>query len=155
MNAKYVIPKEICTTFSNKNFLLFDSGQFDAERIVIFGTMENILHLKHNNVWLCDATFQSCPKNFEQLFIIVCKIRNKNIPLLFCFMKKKNIICYNRIFNYLKDKQACIGPKHFVIDFEAAMFSSIHFVFENSKLYGVPFILGRFYIDEYKIKGIV
>ncbi|KAG0436222.1 hypothetical protein DMUE_4329 [Dictyocoela muelleri] len=86
----YDIFLEITKTLNkNEDFLLYDSGMKDINRIIIFGTKSNILHLSHNNIWLEDGTFKSCPANFEQLFTIQCKIRQRYLPLLFCFMKKR------------------------------------------------------------------
>lgn len=46
----------------------------NIERIIIFTTEENLMHLAHNGEWIRDGTFAVAPKNFEQLF----KMQSRN-----------------------------------------------------------------------------
>jgi hypothetical protein len=61
-------------TNENKNFLQYDSGTKDENRILIFKTDDNLKYLLYSRVLVCDGTFKSAPTNFEQLFIIQEKI---------------------------------------------------------------------------------
>ncbi|EEQ81285.1 hypothetical protein NCER_102363 [Vairimorpha ceranae BRL01] len=86
---EYDISYELTKTTRGKKFLFYDSGIHDENRIVVFTTDENILHLINCKIMICDSTFKSAFKNFEQIFILQCNVRNKNLPLLYCFMKNK------------------------------------------------------------------
>ncbi|KAF7692959.1 hypothetical protein CDIK_2353, partial [Cucumispora dikerogammari] len=141
--GNYDIPIEITKTRKGDQFLHFDSGPSDPERILIFTTEENLRHVGLNSTWLCDATFKCVPVNFEQLFIIQCLIREKYLPLVFVFMKKKNTSSYKKIFFFLSEKGIKQPPKAFVIDFEQAIYSAIREIYPEACLYGCLFHLGQ------------
>ncbi|KAG0441385.1 hypothetical protein DMUE_1087 [Dictyocoela muelleri] len=46
------IPSSYKFTFSNEQFLQFDSGKSDSDRILIFSTDKNISYVKKSYVWL-------------------------------------------------------------------------------------------------------
>ncbi|KAG0423267.1 hypothetical protein DMUE_6160, partial [Dictyocoela muelleri] len=55
------IPDSIKYTSSSEIFLQYDSGETTSDRILIFTTDTNLMHLNHCNEWFCDGTFKSCP----------------------------------------------------------------------------------------------
>ena len=55
-------------TFSNRNFLLYDSGP-GASRMLMFATKENFDFLSMSSIWLADGTFKTVPAIFCQLYI--------------------------------------------------------------------------------------
>jgi hypothetical protein len=88
-NQNYDIPEELRVTMKAQQFLQFDNGIDNEERIVIFFTKEILNYLKISKTWLCDGTFYSSPSSYEKLFTIQTNVRNKFISLVHCFMKKK------------------------------------------------------------------
>ena len=62
-----------------KNFIRFDSGQNDHERIILFGDPEMLRVLETSNVWLADGTFKVTPEMFYQLYSIHVSL--SGIPL--------------------------------------------------------------------------
>lgn len=88
-DANYDIPQEIMVTKRGLQFLYFDSGMEDLERILIFTTQDNIAHLAQNKIWLCDGTFFAAPTGYEQLFTVQCFVRGKHVPLVHIFMKNR------------------------------------------------------------------
>jgi hypothetical protein len=100
------IPEQFFRTLGSKiDFLLHDSGINENERIVIFATEQNLIHLQYNTIWVCDSTFSVVPQNYEQFFTIQGLVRGKYVPLLFCSMKKKNIRSYDAIFRIMLEKK--------------------------------------------------
>ncbi|KAG0439129.1 hypothetical protein DMUE_2646, partial [Dictyocoela muelleri] len=140
----YDIPLEITKTLTkNEDFLLYDSGMGDEDRVIILGTKSNIFHLSYNKIWLGDDTFKSCPGIFEQLYTIQCKLRGKYLPLLYCFMKRKNIHSYNKLFTFLKEGKKLTGLEHIIFDFEYDSQASFKKVFPNAQQHGCNFHLGQ------------
>ena len=96
---------------------LHDSGVLEEERILIFGTLENIQHLKYSKIWVCDGTFAAVPKPFSQLFTIQRFIRGKFFPLIFCMMKKRNVLFYEKLFTFLLMQNTELNPVSIILDF--------------------------------------
>ena len=133
------IPEEIKYTVSGARFLLYDSGVRDLERIVIFSTETNLIHLNYNKTWVCDGTFSVVPSNFEQLYTIQIQIRNKFVPILFCLMKRKNSRSYEKLFELLKNVYHVTDPHNIIMDFEQASFNMHSNVFPSSTIHGCLF----------------
>ncbi|KAG0442096.1 hypothetical protein DMUE_0540, partial [Dictyocoela muelleri] len=74
------IPFSIKNTYSQEIFLLYDSGLTDISRVLLFSTETHMLYLENSNAWFCDGTFKSCPREFEQLYTIMGRIKGQNIP---------------------------------------------------------------------------
>ncbi|KAF7685005.1 hypothetical protein CDIK_4246, partial [Cucumispora dikerogammari] len=85
----YDIPQEICVTKNDEQFLYFDSGKDNENRVIVFTTEQNVDHLRMNKIWVSDGTFKTAPKEFDQLFTIQCSIRGKYVLLYHCFIKKE------------------------------------------------------------------
>ncbi|KAG0440845.1 hypothetical protein DMUE_1456, partial [Dictyocoela muelleri] len=98
IDKNYDIPIELHKTSKNKKFLNFDSGMEDINSIVVFTTEENLEHFQYSNIVICDGTFKSAPSNFEQLFTFKSNVRNTNLPLIYCFMKKNEVRHVTRTF---------------------------------------------------------
>ncbi|KAG0423913.1 hypothetical protein DMUE_6119, partial [Dictyocoela muelleri] len=141
----YDIPSELQKTNDDKQFLFFDSGMNDENRVIIFTTDSNLVHLENSQILICDGTFKSAPSSFEQIFTLQCKLRDMFLPMMFCFMKHKNESSYNAIFNWIKVKNnnILLASKSIILDFEIASYNSICKMFTNSKLYGCSFHLGQ------------
>ena len=59
--ASMVLPDGI-TELPNGEFLLFDSGEGDHERLIIFGTQRNLETLTHATSLHMDGTFKIVPQ---------------------------------------------------------------------------------------------
>ena len=55
-------------TLTGKNFLLHDDG--DSNKILIFGTQENLLKLSELNTIYVNGTFSTCPSLLHHPFTI-------------------------------------------------------------------------------------
>lgn len=141
----YDIPSELQVTVEKKQFLLYDSGIKDKNRVLIFSTEANIRHIKLSKVLICGGTFKAAPAGFEQLFTIQGRIRDMYLPLMFCFMKNRQEISYEKIFSWIRNKNQNImkDSKSIIIDFELASYNVLNAFFTNSKIYGCNFHLGQ------------
>jgi hypothetical protein len=54
--------------------LIYDSGEKDENRMMIFSTESDIIHLKNSDIWIIDGTFKVVLVNFEQMVIIQARI---------------------------------------------------------------------------------
>ncbi|KAG0428611.1 hypothetical protein DMUE_5809, partial [Dictyocoela muelleri] len=127
------IPEIIKYTFSSEKFLIYDSGDSNNNRILIFSTNTHISYLEHSESWYCDGTFKSCPTGFEQVYTIMGLIKRKCVPLVYILMKDRSKVSYlealNVINSYLK-KHA----KFITFDFEMAAFAAFSEIIKRSTL---------------------
>ncbi|KAG0440655.1 hypothetical protein DMUE_1575 [Dictyocoela muelleri] len=106
------IPENIKYTFSNEQFLQFDSDINDPNRFIIFTTETHLLYLENTRSWYCDGTFRSAPREFTQLYVIM-GICNSTQPLVYIFMKDKSKVSYVNAFSYLKSKMKIYKNQHY------------------------------------------
>ncbi|KAG0442190.1 hypothetical protein DMUE_0464 [Dictyocoela muelleri] len=137
------IPESIKVTFSNEIFLQKDTGVNDPERIIIFTTKTHLLHLENSDKWNCDGTFYSCPKTFQQLYVIMARVKSIDVPLVYAFMKNKSKSSYYKLFSYIKNNINDKYPEFIIIDFEMAALLAIREIFKYSKTQGCFFHLSQ------------
>ena len=58
------LPLQYQRSYANEQFLIFDSGQGDADRTFIFRTNRSLQLLSQSQNWLGDGTFKVCPQIF-------------------------------------------------------------------------------------------
>ncbi|KAG0441043.1 hypothetical protein DMUE_1339 [Dictyocoela muelleri] len=99
-NQSY-IPEEIKITNGGNPFYLYDSGEEDNERVIIFSTNCNLIHLENSDIWISDGTFKTSPPEYEQISTIMGLIYSKFFPLFYIFMKRRTMIAYSKAFEFL------------------------------------------------------
>lgn len=75
-----MIPEEYKFLENDENLLLFDTGERDVDRILVFGTESGLDDLVTYKDWACDGTFKGSPDMFYQLYMLHILIRNSSIP---------------------------------------------------------------------------
>ena len=68
--AEVLLPEEWTTTEDGRNFLLANDGE--EERILIFGTSQNVRHLCAASTTFMDGTFKISPKNILSSLRFTC-----------------------------------------------------------------------------------
>ncbi|KAG0441571.1 hypothetical protein DMUE_0952 [Dictyocoela muelleri] len=68
-------------THDDELFLQLDTGKSDKRRIFIFYRYEHLKLSTKTNCIMCDATFRSAPRGFEQLLALHATFFNKRIPI--------------------------------------------------------------------------
>jgi hypothetical protein len=141
--AEITIPETLQTSTRGSNFILWDSGMNDEERILMFGTMENINRLHSNEHWFMDGTFKVAPELFYQVFTIHALIDSKAVPLIYCLIQDKAEATYRRVLERIKELRPDLNPASIMCDFEKATHNAIQHVFPNAHLVGCLFHLGQ------------
>ncbi|KAF7693571.1 hypothetical protein CDIK_2298, partial [Cucumispora dikerogammari] len=139
----YDISQKICFTKNDEQFLYFDSRKDNENRVIVFTTKQNMNHIEMNKIWVCDGTFKTAPKEFEQLFTIQCLIRGKYVPLYHCFIKKRAEASYKIVFCVLFEKYRVKKPENIIMNFEQALFRSIKQCASGVKLWVCLFHLNQ------------
>ncbi|KAG0426819.1 hypothetical protein DMUE_5946 [Dictyocoela muelleri] len=105
MNSNDDIPDIIKKTEKGDDFYMYDFGINDPDRVLVFSTFSNIQHLSYNNVWICDGTFRSSPRDYYQIYTIMAVINHKTFPLAYFIMKRKSMLAYKNGLIFLKSNQ--------------------------------------------------
>ncbi|CAF0764984.1 unnamed protein product [Brachionus calyciflorus] len=92
------LPEEFKRSCNNEKFIIYDSGKDDTNRIILFGTENNLKLLKSHLNWYVDDTFDVCPDIFYQLFTIHVLLKGKNLPCIYCLLPNKTLETYTRVF---------------------------------------------------------
>lgn len=83
------MPEEFTFTCNKQKFIIFDSGNGDPNRIIMFGIEENLQLLKSNLNWYVDGTFDVAPELFYQLFTLHVFVKGKNLPCIYALLPDK------------------------------------------------------------------
>ena len=75
-----VLPGRYQVTQAGEQFMIFDRGVGDNERILIFVTQQGIHFLSNNSHWFMDGTFKLCPEIFYQIYTIHTLNNNQVFP---------------------------------------------------------------------------
>lgn len=122
-----------------------------TEKILIFSTVSNLVHLQKSEIWIMDGTFKTVPRLFHQLYSIhgfVGTGENKSImPLVFALMTSKSQECYSALFQEIIDFAANndieLNPVRVLTDFEQAPINAITYEFPGAIAKGCFFHLGH------------
>ena len=102
-------------------FCLNDSGNEGSERFIILGDKKKLNALGvHNKIWLCDGTFEICPRKLYQWYAVHIQIGGST-----------KISFSNRFFEALISLIGDGVPEKLLIDFQQAALSAISSLFET------------------------
>jgi len=104
-----VLPMEYQVTANNDQFLLFDSGVDDENRMLIFASNQAIQLLAISEDWFGDGTFKVCPDIFFQLYTIHARINQRVIPCVYALLPNKTRQTYERLFREISDRVLAVG----------------------------------------------
>ena len=82
----FEIPEEYSRLVDGENFLLYDSGCDDPNRILIFGTDRMMNVLKESDHWFMDGTFKVVPELFFQLYTVQALLFGSIIPCMYILL---------------------------------------------------------------------
>ena len=119
-----ILPLEYQQTANGEQFLIYDSGVGDAERIFIFASESGLRFLSECDHWYGDETFKVCPDLFFQLYTIHGQQNGNIYPCVFALLPNKTANTYVRffqeVFNRLDNQ-----PADILVDFERAAINAI------------------------------
>jgi hypothetical protein len=138
-----ILPDTMKVTTRSENFLLWDSGDQDTNRMFMFGTAANLQLLEQYPHWFMDGTFKVAPEIFLQVFTIHALIDNRSIPLIYVLMGTKTQADYERVFRKVLELRPSLTPISILIDFEQGSMNALSTVFPNATVLGCLFHLGQ------------
>jgi hypothetical protein len=137
------INEEYKKTDRGENFLLYDSGNNDNNRIIMFGTARNIALLNEFPHWCVDGTFKVAPQFFTQVYTVHALINNRALPMIYVLLNNKQQATYKRVFEKLMEIEPTLRPESIVSDFEISAINAINEVFPNAQITGCMFHLAQ------------
>ena len=121
-----VIPQHYCETEDEQNFLIFDSGVADPDRILIFSSEQQLQFLSISDHWFADGTFKVCPKVFFQVYTIHAEQGGKIFPCVFALLPNKTEVRYTRFYQEIFNRTDGDGPEDILIDFERSALNALN-----------------------------
>lgn len=125
-----------------KPFLLFDTN--DSDRVICYASEAGLNILRNCPGWHCDATFATAPAIYYQVLSIHAFIKNRTLPVVFIYMKNKDMICYKKVLELFKNTchekyRIVFNPASVMCDFEQALFKAFLFHFPKINISGCYF----------------
>jgi len=142
-NCNFEIPEEYKRLLDGENFLLYDSGCYDVNRFLIFGTERTLTLLNDSEHWFMDGTFKIVPALFFQLYTIQVLAFGSILPCMYILLPNKTQITYRRLFEEIKVLQPQVHPLTITIDFEKAAINAASECFPNVEIHGCFFHLAQ------------
>ena len=113
-------------TENGDQFLLYDSGVGDPERILIFSSQQAIQFLSSSDHWFADGTFKVCPDIYFQVYTVHAEQGGRIFPCVFALLPNKTEATYTRffreIFNVIINGN---NPNDILVDFEKSAMNGI------------------------------
>ena len=113
------IPESLKITHGGEEFLYYDSGSQDPEKLLIYATPSYLGVLEDSERWYCDGSFYTSRVVFYQVYTIHGEVALTNtyiIPLVYALLPNKKQETYSRLFKALN-----LSASSITIDFEIAV----------------------------------
>ena len=88
--------KSLLLSPAAKNFVRFDSGQNNQEKLILFGDPEMLRVLKNSNFWLADWTFKNTLKTFINFLLYILGVTPSGKYNFLPNKTEKNILSFLR-----------------------------------------------------------
>lgn len=122
------------TTSNGDNFILSDSGSDDENRVIIFGTQQNLSILKKCKMWRVDATFDVSPR-----CSISCTPFMGSLRYCTHYSQIRRLKPTKKIFQTVKSLCDDFQPDIILIDFETAVINALRTIFSAADLHARVF----------------
>lgn len=142
--AGFIIPDSIAKFQDGSNFLVYDSGSNDTDRILIFSSNYGLKALASATYIATDGTFKLSPSLWTQIITVHGVYAGfGSIPFVFGLLPNKKQETYLRFFNALKECIPGFSPTNCLSDFEVGLQNSVKIVFPNIEVHGCLFHLSQ------------
>ena len=119
--------------------MFFDSGDGEADKIIVFVSVQaRQLHVKSNN-WYIDGTLKVCPEIFYPLYTFHAQHNGRIFPCIFAFLLNKTETSYRRLMIAISISTNGRFPTDILINFEGGAINTIQTVFANANVNGCFF----------------
>lgn len=143
--AAIIIPEEYrmykISPDNMEEFLLWDSGEQDENRILIFGRQSTGAWTNQIEKLYVDGTFSLAPALFSQIFVIMAERGGFVLPVLYALLPNKEGQTYRRMFEAVKGFWPNLNPSSVSMDFEQAVIGAVRDTFPNCAVHGCLFHL--------------
>ena len=129
-----------------QEFLRYDSGKDDNERILVFGDPHMTSVLESSKFWLGDRTFKLSPKNFYQIYTLHVYILGIAPACLYALLPNKTEKTYSRLLDALDTFAPDCKPDKVLLDFEIAPINAFQKHHPTSILSGCYFHLTQNFV---------
>lgn len=132
-------------TTNGRDFLQYDSGLNDPDRILIFSTNQDLRNLSNSPILLADGTFKTVPTLFQQMYTLHGIVRGYCFPLVYCLCVRKDEATYRRIGGKTVElcqqmrRPATLQPRVVLTDFEMAAMNAARATFPDATIRGCLF----------------
>ena len=113
--------------------MLANDGSDD--KIVLFGTVENLRCLTEAESLFVDGTFSVCPSIFYQVFSIHIMKQGQTFPMVYALLPNKQWQTYSKTLMLMIDAMMTLGlnlsPATVVSDFELAIIQAVSLNFQQ------------------------
>ena len=103
-----------------KNFLLGNDG--DAEKLLIFGSVEGLNRIVQANTLFMDGTFYASPNLFAQLYTVHAKVYGQMFPLAYGLLPDRKRETYEPFVRLIGEaaveNNLNFDPETIVVDYE-------------------------------------
>ena len=148
---------EWAKTASGEEFLLAEDGA-DVDKIIVFGTQENLKILCEVDTVYVDGTFQTCPHLFYQIFSLHGFKNGKQFPLVYALLPDKSRQTYSRLLELVKRKTVSLelnlSPSKFLGDFELAIKQAVDLCFPLADFKGCYFHFSQALMRKFQALGL-
>ena len=144
--AEIVLPQEFQVTTRGGQFLRYDNGEGNAERILLFASNEGLECLMGSRYWFADGTFSTIPQVFFQLYTLhaLSVGTGRVFPCIFALVTNKRQETYE---NVMREVVAITGnrlqPDEALIDFERGAMNALINVFPGIEVKGCFYHLSQ------------
>ena len=107
------IPLECQRSCANEQFLIFDSGQGDVDRIFVFGNQSPTTFIVTKLVWY--GTFKVCPQILFQIYTIHVQINERILNCIYAFLQNEIEETYTRLFREV-EQHVANSPTNILMD---------------------------------------
>lgn len=141
--SSLVIPDEYKSLSGGEQFLLYDSGVGDGDRMLIFATAKSLQLLRSSMHWFMDGTFKIVPQLFYQLYSIHSLVDGRVIPCIYALLPNKTQATYMRLLQHLVAIHNDLKPRTVLTDFELAAMNVVSDVFPDAQVLGCFYHLSQ------------
>ena len=98
------IPAQLQRTSLDGEFMFYDNGANNPNRILIFGSNEAMMRLAAAQTMYVDGTFKIAPTAFAQVYVVRVPIGDNYITACYCLLPNKRRATYEEMFRAIADR---------------------------------------------------
>ena len=141
------VEDQFTRTRTGERFLLIDSRyrgrDGNTKRMLVFSSDRQLEMLSNARTIAFDGTFNMCPSQFTQIFVIHGNAEDTFHPLVFALLENKDCVTYRTLISGLQnacgERNLTLNPTQILSDFEASAQNVFAQHFPNSRMTGCNF----------------